>query len=202
MSVLDLVNAIQAGDSQNIEKHFEYEMTDRIAERLDSKREEVARNMFKENLDESKISPLAAKEILHRHDAHDKDFFSLSHSQVSDLHDTAKKMKYRAHKNAPGSTARMFHQHLSRLAKKVNEEFDDITPEDIEEFMQTEEFEQLDEISKDTLRSYMDKSIQSYSDTGTKLRAKLQKGEEDPEMRKKIKQRLQGQMKAYDKLKK
>ena len=52
MSVLDLVNAIQAGDSQNIEKHFEYEMTNRIAERLDDMRINVAKNMFNEDTEE------------------------------------------------------------------------------------------------------------------------------------------------------
>jgi hypothetical protein len=32
---------------------------------------------------------------------------------------------------------------------------EDFTPEELEEFMQTEEYEQLDELSKDTLRSYL-----------------------------------------------
>ena len=43
-----------------------------------------------------------------------------------------------------------------RLAK---ESLEDFTPEEIEDFMQTEDFEQLDEVSKDTLKSYLHKSV-------------------------------------------
>lgn len=135
-TTLDLINAIQAGDSTGIEQHFDYLMTSRIAERLDDMRVEVAKNMFKEEVEE------------------------------------------------------------------LDEEFEDITPEEIEEFMQTEDFEQLDEISKDHLRSYLDKSMNSYSDENAKLRVTQKSGEDGSKIKKKIMNRLQGQMKAYDKIKK
>lgn len=91
MSVLDLINAIQAGNSQDIETHFESEMNNRIAERLDDMRAYVAKSMFNEDVD------------------------------VYDYEDV-------------------------------------ITESDIEAFMQTEEFEQLDELSKKTLGSYVKKA--------------------------------------------
>jgi len=73
------------------------------------------------NVKESRISPAEAHAILTKHDAH-KDFFALSSSQVSGLLDHAKANKYRKGKNAPGSTGRMFHQHLRRLAGHMSEE--------------------------------------------------------------------------------
>lgn len=91
MSTLDLINAIQAGDSVGIEQQFDEAMTSRIAERLDDMRAYVAKNMFNEDVD-------------------------------------------------------------------VYDYSDIITESDIEEFMQTEEFEQLDELSKKTLGSYVKKA--------------------------------------------
>jgi len=178
-TTLDLINAISNGDSQNIEKHFEYLMTSRIAERLDDMRVDVSKNMFKEELDEEK--KLVDK---------------------SKLPDNKENMKDGKKKRVLSYSTKKDSINKNYFMVKNIDEMEDITPEEIEEFMQTEDFEQLDEISKDTLRSYMDKSVQSYSDTGTEIRAKLQKGEEDPKLKKKIMNRLTGQMTAYNKLKK
>lgn len=187
---LDLINAIQAGDSTGIEQHFDYLMTSRIAERLDDMRVEVAKNMFKEEVEELDEQTW----YVYDHDDEKKKIKKqLKTHSVAKLH--AKKLGG----NHKVASSEYYHDNLRQ---KTNEDFEDITPEDIEEFMQTEDFEQLDEISKESLRSYMDKSVQSYSDTGTKLRAKLQQGEEDPKLRKKILNRLQGQMTAYNKMKK
>ena len=46
MSTRDLIDAIQSGDSVTIQQTFESEMMSRIAERLDAKRIDVAKNMF------------------------------------------------------------------------------------------------------------------------------------------------------------
>lgn len=71
----------------------------------------------------SRIDSVTAHEILTKHDAH-QNFFTLRTHQVHGLLDSAKEHGYRKSKNAPGSTGRMFHQHLSRLAAhaKVTEE--------------------------------------------------------------------------------
>jgi len=54
-----------------------------------------------------------------------------------------------------------------------NEEYEltleDFTPEELEEFMQTEEYEQLDELSKDTLYSYVKKSEKDQDDQFKKI---------------------------------
>lgn len=70
-----------------------------------------------EQLDEAKIAKFDAKEILNNLSNHD--FHALRSDEVSHLLDKAKKLGYNKSKNASGSYARMFHQHLKRL---VNEE--------------------------------------------------------------------------------
>lgn len=47
MSTIDLINAIDAGDSEAIEKNFQELMADRVSTALDAKRDELAQNMFK-----------------------------------------------------------------------------------------------------------------------------------------------------------
>jgi len=46
MSVHNLIDAIAAGDSVAIETSFQQEMAARIADRMDTMRAEVAKNMF------------------------------------------------------------------------------------------------------------------------------------------------------------
>lgn len=46
MSVRGLIDAIHAGDSVAIEQNFETEMANRIADRIDGMRQEVAKSMF------------------------------------------------------------------------------------------------------------------------------------------------------------
>ena len=68
-------------------------------------------------LSEAKLSPEDAENILDTHKAHD-DFHALPSDTVDALGGAAKDAKYRKGKNAPGSKTRMFHQHLTKLAKK------------------------------------------------------------------------------------
>ena len=46
MSTRDLIDAIELGDSVGIQQTFETEIASRIADRLDSMRQDVAANMF------------------------------------------------------------------------------------------------------------------------------------------------------------
>lgn len=48
MSTRDLIDAIQSGDSIAVQSAFEASMAERVASRLDTMRQEVAQNMFKE----------------------------------------------------------------------------------------------------------------------------------------------------------
>lgn len=48
MSVRDIIDAIESGDSAVVQTSFESEISSRIAERLDTMKQAVAQNMFKE----------------------------------------------------------------------------------------------------------------------------------------------------------
>jgi len=85
------------------------------------------------------LTPELAKGILNDLEIEGKDFFTLSSSKVHELLDVAKQYGYKKSKNAPGSTARMFHQYIQRLAKKAKGE-------------------EINELSKDTLGSYVKKA--------------------------------------------
>lgn len=68
-----------------------------------------------------KLTPRQAKEMLIA-DGIDfrNDFHVLSSSAVSRIVDVAKAAGYRKSKNAPGSTARMYYQYLSRVEPVVH----------------------------------------------------------------------------------
>lgn len=96
--VLDLIQAIDSGDSQTIDNAFNAEMATRVSVSLDNMRQNVAQNLFKEE----------------------------------------------------------------QVVEEVQEETTEITftaeeLEQLEAYMQTEEFAQLDEDSKATLMSYLNK---------------------------------------------
>lgn len=52
MSTQELIDAIQSGDSVNIQSSFESAMASKIAEKIDVMRQQVAKNMFKESVEE------------------------------------------------------------------------------------------------------------------------------------------------------
>lgn len=85
------------------------------------------------------LTPELAKGILNDLEIEGKDFFTLSSSKVHELLDVAKQYGYKKSKNAPGSTARIFHQYIQHLAKKAKGE-------------------EINELSKDTLGSYVKKA--------------------------------------------
>lgn len=91
MSVRQLIQAIATGDSVAIQNTFESEMMSRVAERLDAKRQEVARNMFNTEsveLDEAEhVIPYNTKASL---DGKERYKHVMAH---------AKKMGYNVHHN-------------------------------------------------------------------------------------------------------
>ncbi len=63
-----------------------------------------------------KLTPKEAKSLLARAGVDfRKDFHALGSADVQLIADTAKLAGYRKHKNAPGSTARMYYQYLERV---------------------------------------------------------------------------------------
>ena len=89
-------------------------------EMFEERLRETSTYKLKTNQTEARLTPDDAKGILDKHDAHD-DFHALKSDKVSALLGAAKDAKYRRRSDAPGSKARMFHQHLTRLAGKVKE---------------------------------------------------------------------------------
>lgn len=55
MSTRDLIDAIQSGDSVAVQSAFEASMAERVAARLDTMRQVVAQNMFKESCNSKKM---------------------------------------------------------------------------------------------------------------------------------------------------
>lgn len=115
MSTRDLIDAIESGSATDIQTAFEGEMASRIAERLDTMRQEVSKNMFNEA---RKVSSKMAED-----DEDDED------EEDEEDEDELK--------------------------------LEDYSLEEIEDFMMSEDFDQLDELSKDTLMSYSDKARKS-----------------------------------------
>jgi hypothetical protein len=89
---------------------------------------------------------------------------------------------------------------VKRMNAKKNEDFnlDDMDPALVEEFMQTEEFEQLDELSKKTLRSYFDKSHKDAAQHYKAGEESQKAGDKDGEKthNKKFQKRIKGQYDA------
>jgi hypothetical protein len=71
-----------------------------------------------EQVEESKITKPEAEAALEKSGSRGVDFHTLRSDQVQRLHDFAKELGYRKSKTAPGSTARMFHQHLHKIVKE------------------------------------------------------------------------------------
>jgi hypothetical protein len=115
MSTRDLIDAIESGSAADIQAAFEGEMASRIAERLDTMRQEVSKDMFNEA---RKMSSKMAEDE-HEDDEEDED-------EEDEDEDELK--------------------------------LEDYSLEEIEDFMMSEDFEQLDELSKRTLGSYAKKA--------------------------------------------
>ena len=64
----------------------------------------------------TRTTPQEARAILSKLSS--EDFHALRHDEVSELLTESKKRGYRKSRYAPGSTARMFFQHLTRLANR------------------------------------------------------------------------------------
>lgn len=141
MSTRDLINAIQSGDSIAVQSAFEASMAQRVAARLDTMRQEVAQNMFKEQVEE--------------------------------------------------------------IEEELN--LEDYSLEEIEDFMMSEDFEQLDELKKSTLTSYVNKARNDKEDK-TNMWTSVPAGA-TPELKKRAnkafhqtKQREKGMKLAQDKM--
>ena len=143
-----IVDAIIAGESSKVQELVNIAMQEKIESALEFKRAEVTGKMFNESAEELQETKTWAK---------------LGYSSEHDYH----KARY-AHasgKKAPAGTSTTAMSFLASKAerdsgKKLHEELtlEDYSLEEIEEFMVSEEYEALDELSAKTLGGYLHKA--------------------------------------------
>jgi hypothetical protein len=94
----------------------EYRENEAAPFRLIRRREQIGKTGAPVHARKKKISPHDAKRLLQSDDIDfRRDFHELSSSEVQRVLEIAALAGYRKRKDAPGSTARMYFQHLSRL---------------------------------------------------------------------------------------
>jgi len=133
-SIVELINAIAEGDSLGIEDSFNTVMSYKIADRLDSMRVDVAQGMFG-SVEESVFDDARKKQADDEKKGVDPD--------------KEYKLKMKSAQNT---------QRVNKALTKEEFTLEDYSIEELEDFMLSEDFEQLDELSKATLGSYVDKS--------------------------------------------
>ncbi len=147
----------EGGDDGKFDDEKSFRRSDFVSKAIDKLTEAAPR-----------ITPDEAKSILGEleYSGDSKDFFTLRNSEVSKLLDHAKRLKYRKSKYAPGSTARMFYQYLTRLANKsgssenIQEAYDKLTDKQLQD-----KFVSLKVKSKDLSKDSKDsKELQKIRD--------------------------------------
>lgn len=176
MSVKDLINAIASGSAIHTEQAFNQVMAEKISARLDDMRIEVAQNMFNEAASDDRA-------LLHKHEK--QAGIGSFPNQVHSAHKSGNKIHVAWHdedegthhvsvfhigKNGHGgdysgapSSSHKTKQQAMAAAKKaasLKEELtlEDYSIEELEEYMMSEDYEQLDEISKGTMGRYLAKA--------------------------------------------
>ena len=159
-SIKDLINAIAEGDSIAIEDSFNTVMASKISDRLDDMRVSVAQNMFGSvNESEDLVEATYASGEWHVIDKKDGGHYK---NTIHSTHASARKAINAARK-ANEKDPEGDRYHAKAASAITNESLEDYSVEELEDFMMSEEFEQLDELSKATLGSYIKKA---HSDTG------------------------------------
>jgi hypothetical protein len=211
MSTKDLINAIASGDAQQIETTFESVMKDKISVALDAMRSSVAQNLFTEQveLDEEQLDELskdtlksyvkkAAPEVAQRArtDSQIRSDDELTMAQTGKKTARVMGSQKRTERRVAG-----IKQAVDKLTKEeVELTLEDYSLSELDDYMLSEDFEQLDELSKSTLGSYVKKAksaiignaqVTGMSNVGDKTKAKAEKT---------VEKRAKGINKAVDKL--
>ena len=136
---LNLVDAIISGRATDIETAFQEAITDKISIAMETKRTEIAQSMF-------------TKESAGAYETWDP-----KHPKF--------KEKLIKHHAKGGTTKSFIDQEKAKAWKQLTREsveeeltLEDYSVEELEDFMMSEDFEQLDEVSKKTLGSYVTKA--------------------------------------------
>ena len=107
--VQELINAIATGDALAIESAFNTEMAERISERLDTMRVEVAQNMFKESVQIEEEVELTEEQI-------DEMLEALTEEDLDETTLTAKAGRAGKDLGKPG-------KNFEKVAKKAGEKY-------------------------------------------------------------------------------
>jgi len=182
MSTKDLINAIASGDAQQIETTFESVMKDKISVALDAMRSSVAQNLFTEEveLDEEQLDEWGPS-------FHDR---MINTKAIIDK----QKAKALAAKGATPSKLKP-----KKTVEEVEFTLEEYSLSELEDFMLSEDFEQLDELSKSTLGSYIKKSKSNIIMHGSTLGTDINKRVKDKSAAT-MQKRAKGINKAVDKL--
>lgn len=189
MSTRDLVNAIIAGDALEIESAFNSAISEKLSVGMDAMREDVARGMFgEERLDEywAKGTVNGKKFQITTHDSYDhatihKQNPHLSHDEAKAVeghtysddfengnhHSRSTQNGHKVHVHSHGGyydSDDTEAQELFKNVRKEETELEDYSLEELQDFMMSEEFEQLNELSKKTLVSYIKKANSNTAD--------------------------------------
>ena len=223
-SIVELISAIADGDTLAIEDSFNSVMASKISDRLDSMRVDVAQGMFgsvvEESVDEStnwaahnartSARKEASPEELH---AEFKKYANnpghhYYKGKFSDDKDGGKTAEQKAITNIALGIGKADKQNyaarISHLIKPkaTNEELtlEDYSVEELEDFMMSEDFEQLDELSRKTLSSYIGKARSSKSNALKDYHKAPEGSDEREKIGKKANNRTDGKERAIDTL--
>ena len=202
MSVKDLISAIASGSAIETENAFNQVMAEKISARLDDMRVEVAQSMFKEEVEvteevELTLEDFSAEEIEEFMVSEDyEQLDELSKTTLKSYRDKANKQSLDNDAYLDSKFARPTRKERDRLgtqmskrdagvkladkklAQKTNEDLDNYSVEEIKEFMVSEDYEQLDELSKDTLARYVHAAGKDKEER-TRHGADLRKADDD-----------------------
>ena len=173
MSTKDLVNAIVLGDAIEIENAFQATMAEKISARLDDMRVDVAQNMFKVQesveLDEEPDWKIRQREKDQQRDDHNRKVAQQfrdrlgRNSERDNIARNISNVAKSAHPNAvaqAGQSSSAFQPAKTGKTKNFQgkPEGVQLSKEEVEQILASEEFAQLDELSKTTLGNYIKKA--------------------------------------------
>jgi hypothetical protein len=200
---LNLVDAIISGRATDIENAFQEAITDRISIAMDSKRTNIAQSMFtKESVEPEELtledySVEELEDFMMSEDFEQLDEVSKKTlgSYVTKAHDQLMKhtaavnfksgrgdkdvLSYTHEPTTARKTANRTKGVATAIGKLTKEEFtlEDYSLEELEDFMVSEDFEQLDELSKATLGSYVKKASGKLASHGINMVGSLEKSD-------------------------
>lgn len=208
MSTRQFIDALASGSSFDIENNFNSIVAEKIATALDARRVEIAQSLFAteeveedfvlEDFSVEELEEFMQTEEFEQLDELSKktlgNYVNKANREVKDTKDSIRDTLDSARRFGADKDPDVRHEidtnravvsRRERGIKKASqrlakEDFslDDFTVEELEDFMQTEDFEQLDELSRKTLSSYVGKASRDAADKASQYGAKKSERDE------------------------